>query len=84
MFAKQNELNDVRHFQSELPFLDLIIDQACERFCERVIRICDHYLPVVREGQNVARRRTEASLEFFNKQIASPVVVIQAISTSVV
>lgn len=47
MFAKQNELNDVRHFQSELPF----IDQACETFCERVIRICDHYFPAVGEQQ---------------------------------
>ena len=84
MFAKQNELNDVRHFQSELPFLDLIIDQACETFCDRVIRICDHYLPAVREGQNIAHRRTEASLEFFNNQIASPAVVIQAISTSAI
>jgi hypothetical protein len=46
MFAEQNELEiEAPHFQLELPFMEVIFDQACETLFNRVIRICNHYFP---------------------------------------
>lgn len=52
MFVEQSQMKDADgRFQLELPIMEFIIDQACESFCDRVIRICDHSFAGVREQQ---------------------------------